>query len=72
MRLTHCRIQNTRLHRDLQLAFAPGLTLIGGGNETGKSTLVEALHRALFLKASATGGAVAALRSRLHAIIDGA
>ena len=67
MRLTHCRIQNTRLHRDLQLAFAPGLTLIGGANETGKSTLVEALHRALFLKASATGGAVAALRSRLHA-----
>ena len=31
-----------------------------------KSTVVEALHRALFLKASAAGAPVEALRSRLH------
>jgi DNA repair exonuclease SbcCD ATPase subunit len=43
-----------RLHGDLEFSFSPRLTLIGGPNESGKSTLVEALHRALFLKASAT------------------
>ena len=66
MRLLNCQLQNVRLHGDLDLAFSPRLTLIGGPNESGKSTLVEALHRALFLKASATGGPVEALQSRLH------
>ena len=66
MRLLHCQLQNVRLHGDLEITFSPRLTLIGGPNESGKSTLVEALHRALFLKASATGGPVEALQSRLH------
>jgi DNA repair exonuclease SbcCD ATPase subunit len=66
MRLLHCELQNVRTHGALQLAFSPGLTLIGGPNESGKSTLVEALHRALFLKASATGAPVEALQSRRH------
>jgi DNA repair exonuclease SbcCD ATPase subunit len=66
MRLLNCQLQNVRLHGDLDLTFSPRLTLIGGPNESGKSTLVEALHRALFLKASATGAPVEALQSRLH------
>ena len=66
MRLLHCQLQNVRLHGDLSLDFSPRITLIGGANESGKSTLVEALHRALFLKASATGAPVEALQSRLH------
>jgi len=66
MRLLNCQLQNVRLHGDLELNFSPRLTLIGGPNESGKSTLVEALHRALFLKASATGAPVEALQSRLH------
>ena len=66
MRLLNCQLQNVRLHGDLDLNFSPRLTLIGGPNESGKSTLVEALHRALFLKASATGAPVEALQSRLH------
>jgi DNA repair exonuclease SbcCD ATPase subunit len=66
MRLLHCQLQNVRLHGDLALTFSPRLTLIGGPNESGKSTLVEALHRALFLKAAATGAPVEALQSRLH------
>ena len=66
MRLFNCQLQNVRLHGDLDLTFSPRLTLIGGPNESGKSTLVEALHRALFLKASATGAPVEALQSRLH------
>ena len=66
MRLVHCRICNLRIHRELSLDFAPGLTLIGGANETGKSTLLEALHRVLFLKATASGAVVDALHSRTH------
>lgn len=66
MRLLNCQLQNVRLHGDLELSFSPRLTLIGGPNESGKSTLVEGLHRALFLKASATGAPVEALQSRLH------
>ncbi len=66
MRLLDCRLQNLRRHGDLALRFGPGLTLIGGPNETGKSTLVEALHRGLFLKATASGPPVEQLRSRLH------
>ncbi|MEB3333021.1 MAG: AAA family ATPase [Synechococcaceae cyanobacterium] len=66
MRLLHCQLQNVRLHDELSLAFSPRITLIGGANETGKSTLVEALHRALFLKAAATGAPVEALQSTVH------
>jgi len=66
MRLIRCRLDSVRRHRRLEVAFAPGLTLIGGGNETGKSSLVEAMHRTLFVRASATGAAVRDLRSDVH------
>ena len=55
MRLINCQVQNVRIHSNLFIDFSPQITLIGGANETGKSSLIEALHRALFLKATATG-----------------
>ena len=67
MRLIRCRLESIRRHRALEVSFAPGLTLIGGANESGKSSLVEAMHRALFLRASATGAAIRDLRSATHA-----
>ena len=67
MRLIRCRLESVRRHRELEVAFAPGLTLIGGGNETGKSSLVEAMHRTLFVRATATGAAMRDLRSTVHA-----
>jgi len=67
MRLISCRLQNVRRHRLLELSFGRQLTLIAGANESGKSTLVEALHKGLFLRATATGRGVDELRSRLHA-----
>jgi chromosome segregation ATPase len=67
MRLIACSLQNVRRHRALELEFGRQLTLIAGANESGKSTLVEALHKALFLRATATGRGVEELRSRLHA-----
>lgn len=67
MRLIRCRLESIRRHRALEVSFAPGLTLIGGANESGKSSLVEAMHRSLFLRASATGAAIRDLRSATHA-----
>ncbi len=66
MRLINCQVENVRVHSDLSVDFSPRITLIGGANETGKSTLIEALHRTLFLKATATGAPIEALRSKLH------
>lgn len=55
MRLLSVRLKNYRLHSDLQTDFAGDLSLIHGPNESGKSTLVEAIHRALFYKHNAGG-----------------
>lgn len=66
MRLLHASLRQVRLHQHLELRFDPHFTLLGGANEAGKSTVVEALHKVLFLRASATGRAVDELRSRLH------
>ncbi len=51
MRFLTLKLRHYRVHRELALQFDPARTLIGGPNEAGKSTLVEALHRVLFLKA---------------------
>jgi len=66
MRLIAARLERVRQHRLLELNFAPGFTLIGGPNEAGKSTVVEALHKTLFLKATASGRGVEELRSLTH------
>ena len=57
MRLLALTVRNYRVHRELSLAFDPARNLIGGPNESGKSTLIEAAHRALFLRAK-TGGSI--------------
>ncbi|MFN5118578.1 MAG: hypothetical protein ACK5JJ_10800 [Cyanobacteriota bacterium] len=67
MRLLSVSLRHVRQHRQLDLRFDPRRTLIGGANESGKSTLVEALHKGLFLKANASGRGVEELRSRRHA-----
>ena len=66
MRLQSARVRSYRLHRDLTVEFDPHRTLIAGDNESGKSTLVEAIHRALFLKATVTGTILAGMRSRIY------
>ncbi len=55
MRLLSLTLRNYRLHQELSVAFDAARNLIGGPNESGKSTLAEAIHRALFLRAK-TGG----------------
>lgn len=66
MKLISVALRNYRLHRELKLDFDPARTLIGGPNETGKSTLIEAAHRALFLKAKGNTEYHRALNSSLH------
>ncbi len=51
MYLISAVVKNYRLHKELKVDFDESRTIIGGPNETGKSTLLEAIHHALFLKA---------------------
>ena len=66
MRLLSIHVRNYRIHQDLQVELDPRLTLIGGPNESGKSTLAEAAHRALFLRAKGNNELTKAARSNLH------
>ena len=44
MRLTRLRLAQLRCFSEAELDFAPGLNLITGGNGSGKSSLIEAVH----------------------------
>ena len=63
MRVTRLRLRSLKVHRDLDLVLAPGLTVIRGPNEAGKTTLQRALEIALFRKATAGGVEIEGLRS---------
>ena len=66
MRIKTATLRNCRIHRELTVEFDPARTLIGGPNEVGKSTLVEAIHRALFLKAKGNTENHRAMQSSIH------
>jgi DNA repair exonuclease SbcCD ATPase subunit len=63
MRLLDINIKNYRAHRDLTVKFSQTLQVIGGRNESGKSTLAEAIHRALFLKSDGSGAIYKQMKS---------
>ena len=56
MRLVSATVRNYRILRELSVQFDAHRTVIGGPNESGKSTLVEAIHRALFFRYKSTAG----------------
>ena len=66
MRLLSLTVRNYRVHKDLTVNFDPSRNLIGGPNESGKSTLAEAAHRALFLRAKTGGNIQKELVSTRH------
>lgn len=66
MRIHRLTVRNYRIHRDVTVHFDDRLTLITGANETGKSTLLEALHRGLYLKPTAGGNALQQMQSTTH------
>ena len=63
MRITRLRLRDLKVHRDLDLELAPGLTVVRGPNEAGKTTLQRALELALFRKVTAGGAEIDGLRS---------
>lgn len=54
MRINRLRLQNVKRHADLSLELAPGLNVVRGPNEAGKSTIQRALEIALFRKPTST------------------
>ena len=48
MRLLLVTVKNFRMHDDLTVEFDRIRTLVAGPNESGKSTLLEAIKRVLF------------------------
>lgn len=66
MKFHSLRLKSVRLHQDTTLEFAPDLTVISGPNESGKSTVLEALYNALFLRARGTSRHHRGMKSNLH------
>lgn len=64
MKLISIKLTNYRIHREIEMAFDPSLTLIGGPNESGKSTLAEAAFNSLFMRAKRGGTDLRKLSSR--------
>ena len=54
MRLLEINLKNYRVHLETTVQFSPSIHVVGGRNEVGKSTIAEAIHRVLFLKADGT------------------
>lgn len=65
MKLLRAVVRNYRVHREVAVEFGPTVTVIAAPNEFGKSTLLEAIHRALFLK-HRTGGQIRAGMGSRH------
>src|SRR5262245_31794431 len=63
MRISRLRIQDIKRHRVLELHPHPGLTVVRGPNEAGKSTVQQAIELVLFRKANSTAQEVADARS---------
>ena len=63
MPISRLALTEIRRHRRYELHPAPGLTVIRGPNESGKSTLQLALELVLFRRATTTAAEIATVRS---------
>ncbi|MFM2394163.1 MAG: ATPase, partial [Bacteroidota bacterium] len=66
MEFIKATVRNYRVHKEQVIDFNSKLTLIGGENEKGKSTIAEAIYRALFLKADGQSELIETMRSTKH------
>jgi hypothetical protein len=66
MKLVSVTISNYRVHKSLTVTFDASRNVIGAPNEAGKSTLVEAVHHAFFLRSRVTGAVQKAMLSEFH------
>lgn len=63
MRITRLQLRNVRRHADLDLALAPGLTVVRGPNESGKSTIQRAIELALTRRVTSGSNDLDGIRS---------
>ena len=63
MRITRLQLRNVRRHADLDLELAPGLTVVRGPNESGKSTIQRAIELGLTRRVTSGSGDIDAMRS---------
>ena len=63
MRITRLTLRDFRRYRELEIPLAPGLTIIHGPNEAGKTTIQRAIELALTRKVTSGGADIDALRS---------
>lgn len=66
MKLLSVTVEKYRVLNHVSVAFDPARTVVGGPQEVGKSTLVEAIHHAFFLKSRGTSSVHKAMQSDLH------
>jgi DNA repair exonuclease SbcCD ATPase subunit len=66
MKLLYLKLINYRIHREISVGFDPQMTVITGENETGKSTLVDGIYQALFLRHRGDTATHRAIQSKLH------
>jgi DNA repair exonuclease SbcCD ATPase subunit len=63
VRLTRLQLRNVRRHGDLDLELAPGLTIVRGPNESGKSTIQRAIELALTRRVTSGSADMDGMRS---------
>jgi len=63
VRIRRLRVQNLRRYRELDIDLAPGLTIVRGPNEAGKSTIQRAIELALTRRVTSAAGDLDSLRS---------
>jgi DNA repair exonuclease SbcCD ATPase subunit len=63
VRITRLQLRNVRRHTDLDLTLAPGLTVVRGPNESGKSTIQRALELALTRRVTSGSADLDGMRS---------
>jgi DNA repair exonuclease SbcCD ATPase subunit len=62
MRIRRLRVKNLGRYRELDIDFAPGLTIIRGPNEAGKSTIQRAIELAITRRVTSAAGDLESLR----------
>ena len=62
MRITKLSVRDFRRYREFEVPLSPGLTVVHGPNEAGKTTIQRALELALTRKVTTTGADIDAAR----------
>ena len=62
MRITRLALHDFRRYRELEIPLSPGLTIVHGPNEAGKTTIQRAIELALTRKVTSGGADMDALR----------